>query len=382
MWVRALRQTALVAAVLTASPARAQEPAPTVALAGSYVSDSFTNVQGGIRRGFRQMGLLELSAEVNGAGLGFDGVQGFASLQGVHGKSLSGDLVGDAQVVSNIDAPDGLRLFEAWLSVPIGSNGYAKAGLIDLNGEFDVQTVGAMFLNSSHGIGPDFSQTGLNGPSIFPTTSTALIGGWNGEGWSARAGVFDAISGDPDRPSRTIVRLPGTSGLLMVGEAEVNLGRNAQLQVGAWRYTSKFQTIIPDENDLALERRGNQGAYAMVEGQFGKLANAPFTAWVRTGVAETAFNPIGVYVGGGLAVGEERSRLGLALAHARLGRPALQAISSGPRRAETIIELTYSRAVGEKLVVQPDVQYVINPGFEPGLGNALVAGIRLQLELF
>jgi porin len=133
---------------------------------------------------------------------------------------------------------------------------------------------------------------------------------------------------------------------------------------------------------LALERRGNQGAYAMVEGQFGTLANAPLSAWVRTGVAETAFNPIGLYVGGGLAVGEERSRLGLALAHARLGRPALQAISSGPRRAETIIELTYSRAVGEKLVVQPDVQYVINPGFEPGLGNALVAGIRLQLELF
>jgi porin len=381
--VRELLQAAAAAAgALIGSPALAVDRRPALDLGGSYVSDSFGNTTGGIQPGFRQMGLLELTAEIDGGAIGLDGADAFAKVQFVHGKSLSGDLIGDAQIHSNIDAPDGLRLFEAWVSAPVADHGYVKAGLIDLNGEFDVQSVGALFLNSSHGIGPDFSQSGLNGPSIFPISSSALVGGWNGGGWSARAGLFDAVAGDPDDLRRTVVRFPGSNGLLLVAEADVRITEGVEVQVGAWRYTSKFETIDTGENGNPVEQRGNGGAYAMIEGRVGKIAGQPLDAWIRAGTAETEFNPIGLYLGGGLAVGEERSRWGVAVGHARLGQPAIRAAGPGAKRAETVIELTYARAIGSRLIIQPDVQYVINPGWDAQLRNALVAGVRLQIELF
>lgn len=375
-----LRAAAVVGA-LASSPALAEQNDRGLKFGGTYTSDSFANVRGGLKTGFSQMGMLELTAEAQGSAFGIDGLQAFASTQYVHGRSLSGKLVGDAQVSSNIDAPDGIRLFEAWLSVPLGRTGYVKAGLIDLNGEFDVQDVGALFLNSSHGIGPDFSQSGLNGPSIFPTTSAAVVVGVAKGRLSLRGGLFDAVAGDPDRPRRTVVRFPGDTGLLTVAEAEYRLSEQAEIQVGAWSYTSKFDTL-PDVEGRVERRRGNGGAYALVETRLGSIGDAPVDGWVRAGTAERLFNPISLYFGGGIAVGPEDGRFGLAVAHARLGSSARHSFDERPERAETIVEITYARAIGDRLIVQPDIQYVINPGFERGLKNSLAAGVRLQLTLF
>ena len=43
---------------------------------------------------------------------------------------------------------------------------------MNLNAEFYVNDSSAMFINSSFGMGQDFAQSGKNGPSIFPVTST------------------------------------------------------------------------------------------------------------------------------------------------------------------------------------------------------------------
>ena len=346
-------KAAAAAGALVAAPAFAEANDRKFQLGAIYTSDSFGNLRGGLKTGFAQMGMLELTADAEGTLLGIEDVSAHANVQYVHGRSLNGRLIGDAQVTSNIDAPNGIRLFEAWVSVPVARDGFVKAGLIDLNSEFDVQDVGALFLNSSHGIGPDFSQSGRNGPSIFPTTSTAVVAGITKGRVSFRAGVFDAVSGDPDHPRRTVVRFPGDTGLLLVGETEFRLAEHSELQIGAWAYTTKFETI----SDPDLRRRGNRGAYAMVESRLGSIGDSPVEGWVRVGAAETRFNPIGFYVGGGVAVGPEDRRLGIAVAHARLGDPGRRIYSE---RAETVVELTYARTIGERLVVQPDVQYVID----------------------
>jgi porin len=49
-------------------------------------------------------------------------------------------------------------------------------------------------------------------------------------------------------------------------------------------------------------------------------------------------------------------------------------------RAETAIELSYARKLLPGLIVQPDLQYVINPGWEPARRDALVAGVRFRLS--
>ena len=366
---RWLRATAAATAVC-AAPAFAEDRRKDVRFGADYVADGFVNVTGGIGRGYRQMGMLDITAEADVSGLEL-----FANAQWVHGRSISEELAGDGQVLSNIDAPEGVRLFEAWAKMPLGDRGYVKTGLIDLNGDFDVQRTGALFLNSSHGIGPDFSQSGENGPSIFPTSATAVVGGWDGQGWSARLGLFDAVAGDPDRPARTVARFPGTTGLLAVAEADIRVAPGVEVQLGGWHYTSSFEPLDPEQ---PKRRRDNRGAYVQVEAVLGRLAGRPVESWVRFGTANAGINPIRDYIGGGLALGEENARWGLALAHARLGQTA---IGLGAERAETAIELTHVREIGDRLTVQPNVQYIVNPGWDPDRRNALVLGVRLQLRL-
>ena len=69
----------------------------------------------------------------------------------------------------------------------------------------------------------------------------------------------------------------------------------------------------------------------MVESRLGALGGRPVEGWVRVGTAEARFNPIGFYLGGGVAVGPENRRLGIAVAHARLGSPGRRIYSERRR---------------------------------------------------
>ena len=48
---------------------------------------------------------------------------------------------------------------------------------------------------------------------------------------------------------------------------------------------------------------------------------------------------------------------------------------------ETAIELTYSAQLTDNFRIQPDIQYIINPGTDPSLKNALVVGVRFEFGL-
>ena len=46
---------------------------------------------------------------------------------------------------------------------------------------------------------------------------------------------------------------------------------------------------------------------------------------------------------------------------------------------ETSAELTYSINLASWLYIQPNVQYIINPGTDPSVDDALVAGLRINI---
>jgi porin len=368
------------------APAMASEAGGKgVRFGGSYVADILGNADGGMKRGVAYLGKLQVNATLGGEAVGWDGAEFYVSAEHVHGRALSGTLVGDAQAVSNIEADPALRLFEAWADVPLGANASAKIGMIDLNSEFDAQTVGGLFINSSHGIGPDYSQSGFNGPSIFPTTSLGLVGRVMAGEWTARVAVFDAKSGDPDHPKRTVLRFPPKHGVLLAAELERALGDAAAIKLGGWAYTSRFEAIEMDTAGEPALKPGSRGVYATLEGRLaGSDAANALSGWVRAGIADSEMNAIGSYVGGGFSYGAETSLFGLAVSYARLGDPAVRAgIADGerPKRAETAFELTWAYRAAPWLTVQPNVQYVVNPGWRADLGDALVGGVRLIFEL-
>jgi porin len=73
----------------------------------------------------------------------------------------------------------------------------------------------------------------------------------------------------------------------------------------------------------------------------------------------------------------------VAAGHARLGSAARRNLYVGGHaaRAETVVELTAQRAITNWLQIQPDLQYVVHPGWNPAADNVLVAGLRFSLAL-
>jgi len=374
--MRVRRGLAAMALLLTPIAAHAEDT-PPISIGASYITDVIGVAHGGKQRGVVWLGRADATASVDGGAIGLDGVTLFVDVMGVQKPDFSGRFVGDAQTVSNVQANSAIRPYEAWIGVPVTATLYAKAGLIDLNSEFDVQSVGGIFLNSSFGIGPDFSQTGVNGPSIFPAPATAGMVRYTGGRWTARLGVFDAVAGSTADPRRSVLRLPGIRGALIVAEADRRIGDHAEVQLGLWHYTTRFASLDP-----AFPARGtSQGGYAQIEGDVASRGDTTLSAWARIGTASDRVNQIGLYLGGGAVLRRGRNTLGIGIAHARLGDPArLGALAAqGPAdRAETTIELTFEHRLLPGVIVQPDVQYVFNPGWAPEVHDALVTGMRFR----
>ncbi len=387
-----------------------------------YTVEAVSILSGGRETGEAYLGNIDLIAEL---AYPAHGLTFFAYGLGNHGDSPSA-LVGDFQVVSNIDAPEALRLFEAGVEKDFsGPRLSLLAGLYDLNSEFDVVETGGLFLNSSFGIGPEYSQSGRAGPSIFPVTSLALRGIWRPRGeLYLQAAVLDAVPGDPDDPTATAVRLSSEEGAMIAAEAgwypnstgnavadlhppkrdDVSAQPGPDLQpvdtrivgrsfappdgrgkvaLGLWYYTRPFPEIL----DPADERHVRPGVYALAEGPVRGQAGQPGSVALfgRAGWADPRVHRLSAYTGGGavytgLLPGRNADLTGIGVATAWNGGPYLDAaeLAALPvTSTETAIELTY-RIEAERWALQPDLQWIVNPDMRRDVENAWVLGIRLE----
>lgn len=356
----------------------ADEPPPRlIGLGASYVADALDVADGGLARGGGVAGRADAWVDVNGAALGASRLTAHVDFIAVHGPIFSDRWVGDSQGISSVQAPTRQHLYEAWVRWQVSDNAAplaiaTKAGLIDVNTEFDVQSVAALFVHASHGIGPELAQSGPNGPGIFPmAASGAMITASTAGKVTLRMGAFDGQAGSMANDRLPAFRLPGTTGALLIGEVEVPLGEG-EVQMGLWRYTRPSARV-----DDEAARAASQGGYVLVEGPL-----APhWHGWVRFGLADARTNPISAYLGTGLVREAGPWQLGVAMAHARLGARA-RATMLADRQArthETSMELTAARPVMPWLTLQPEMQYVIHPGWDPDVQSALVWGLRIKL---
>lgn len=348
--------------------------------AAEYTVDLLNNASGGIATGFRYIDNLDVTLEIDFAEAWEFG-DGTLFLYGLYnnGTTFSDELVGDLQVVSNIDTKEVWRVFELWYELS-GERWSVRTGFYDLNSEFDVKNSGEIFLNSSHGIGPDFAQTGKNGPSIFPVSSLAVRAQVEFDSVTARVAILDGVPGDPDNPASNAIDLGGDDGILAVGEVEI-LTQNGRLWAGYWHYSADFERL-----DDSTVGDGNDGWYIGVEQQL-KLCGRSVSAYVRYGEADESFNPIKSFIGFGVVMdaplmNRPGDQLGLGIATARVGDPYKAALSDagiGPKSHETAWELTYRAKINEKLALQPNIQFVQNPAASSTLEDAWVIGLRVQI---
>ena len=306
-----------------------------------------------------------------------------------NGAQFSGSLVGDAQVASNIETGvQAARLYEAWIEHGFaGDRGSLKFGLYDLNTEFDALEASSLFIGSAHGIGTDFSQTGLNGPSIFPSTSLAArLELLPTEGLKMRGAMLDAVPNDPDRPARTLLRLSGREGALFIGEAEYHRSPNRVI-AGYWRYSATFIDTLESAKTRSIQTaNGNEGYYLRGETRLTDRDNASLNAFARIGRASGRFNDYDLFASAGitqtgLLFGREKDKSGLAFAYARSSQSSRKlAEINGERRgpSEIAFELTHRLVLSEASAIQPNMQYIVSPGADSSVKNALVFWIRFE----
>ena len=359
-----------------AAHAEVENKLPPIAIAARDTFDFF-DVPVGVDPGTAVLNKLQVSATVRGERLGLPGWSVHAQVIRFDGESLSRRL-GDIQTADNIEADPLTRLFEAYLARSWGSDGRSVAvrlGLMDLNSQFDSVDPASLMLNSSHGIGPDLSRSGRNGPSIYPVTAAGASATWvRSERWTYRLGVYDGVAGSPTAPHAFFAeRLRPSDGLLVIGQVDWNLTKDSRVESGAWAYTAAQDG--PDGR-----KAHDHGAYISYEAPLAFLPRADF--WLRTGVANARAQTISEYLGGGIVQkgiirGRKDDRIGLAVAHAIIGASATSALRL--HRAETSVELTYQAKVNERFVVQPDLEYIRHPAGVAHAPDSFGVGLRFVL---
>lgn len=360
----------------------------------TYTADVFANASGGLETGIRYFDNIDVEVGFNAVGLDFY----FYGL-GNQGGSIS-ELAGDIQTISNIETDNAWRVYEVWFEkqMPHIRTSFL-AGLYDLNSEFDVVNTSQLFLNSSHGIGPDFSSSGITGPSIFPLTSlSARLKIVPAKGLTVKAAILDAVPSDPLNTTGTKVKIRNSEGFLLVSEISLSrMGDNSlplnrginektpfRFVIGGWRYSEKRM-------GWAGNMESDHGIYAIFEAKvFSEHEDSQegLSAFLRTGFTNRDINRYNYYWGTGLSytglfANRDTDQLGLAFSMPVNSDEFLKAAeSSGDiyTSSEQIIELTYLFNVSEIVSFQFDSQYVLNPNQAPDIDNALVIGLRTSFS--
>ncbi len=334
--------------------------------------------------------------------LGWKGGTIFVYGLGLLNTGSPSENAGDTQTLDNIDAPEEWKLYEAWIQQELLDGRMTLlAGLYDVAGEFDVMESASLFLNSSFGTGKDMSQSGRNGPSIFPSTSLGLrLDARPAPDSYVRIAVLDGVPGDPDdsRAGKGYFSLRSDDGVFCIGELGFLGGDAAAIEapytkvgLGGWYYSAKRDEIRGvDSEGHPRQSRGNYGVYLLAEGAVYREPQSPgrgLSAFARLGFADAERNEVAYYAGvgavyTGLFRERPEDRLGLGVAAAFAGHEferASEADGSAVKGAEVAIELSYRMQLTPWLSFQPDLQYVIHPGFDDHVDDALVLGARGEL---
>lgn len=350
----------------------------------TFTSDIFANVDGGLETGVRYLDNIDVEIAFDIKNFSF-----FIYGLGNQGKSLN-EIIGDVQKASNIDTDNSWRLYEAWVhkALPQIRSSFLF-GLYDLNSEFDVVNTGGLFINSSHGIGPDFSSSGITGPSIFPLTSLSARLKINPvPGVSFKIAILDAVPSDPEHTTGTSVFLREAEGALVVSELSfsrfeegtgslldrgVNENSPFRLALGGWKYTE-------EREGWSGNLESDHGAYAIAE----IALDNGLSLFTRAGITNRDINRFNSYLGGGVSYSgifktRPNDQLGLAVS-APINSDdfvfAEERVGNDYSQNELAVELTYLLIISERVSFQFDTQYIQNPNQAPGIEDAIIVGIR------
>jgi porin len=397
--------------------------------------ETFGNLSGGVKQGLEANGLTTVTVQLDTQkAFGLNG--GLFNVSGLQiwGGNLSADNLDNLQTVTGIEDPVGIRLWELWYQQEFGDKLDLKIGEQSLDQEFFVSQSASHFINTVWGwpmlptadllVSPEFPVAGLGIRARAKVTDAVTL----------LAGVFNGRpipKNSPNTPASNPhgVSFPLNTGVFAIAELQFTFpGSGASTKtngegplpgtykIGAWYDSDSFNDLqddnqgvplaSPTSNGMPATHHGNYSIYAIADQMIwrSKDPNRNVNLFVRPMFTTLqGRNLISFSVDGGLTLheplpGRDNDVFGLGFGVARVSNSASgfdrqmqffqPSVYTPIRSSETFIEATYQFQALPSWVIQPDVQYFINPGLgiaNPGeptqrIKNEFVVGLRTNLN--
>lgn len=395
-----------------------------VEIFGGYKVEVWGDAAGGLKTGTVYTGLLDFGAEVDlEKAFGWQGASVSTTWLWLSGRDASEDLVGNFLTVSNIAGFNTLRMFELWFQQEFFDEKLSiRLGQLSADSEFLISDYSGLFINGTFGW-PAFAYMNIpnGGPGYPMGTLGARLAVDPVDWFTFQSAVFqgNVFAQDVNRHGFRW-RLDAQTGYTFLNEAqfrwnhrEEESGLPGQLKQGVWFQTGQSADALAESTNS-----GNAGIYAVldqmlyrepgeaaglsedgksaVDGKSGKSFKSPVEVkksaqglgWFgRVAFAPADRNFVNFYFDTGLSYKgliptRDNDTVGIGFGYAQLSngaRGSLQNEGANPTGAEMVIEFTYQAELTPWLVVQPDLQYIINPGGTSDLNNALVIGGRAAI---
>jgi porin len=389
-----------------------------ISLGVQTINDLLGNPTGGRAQGATNEGATEMSLGVDlqkAAGVK-GGVFNVSAFQH-YGPGLSACCIDNLNLVSSVEAIQSTYLFELWYQQSAFNGAIDfRVGQLAADQEFMITKYGSWFVNSAWGWptlpSVDLPSGGPQYPLATPGVRlrvnpsgplTWLLAAFNGD--PAGPGL-----GNPQRRDATGALFRVSDGIFAISEVQYAMngdkdakGLPVTLKFGGWFHNKASPnqffandgfTVVPSIAQGSSIAQADWSAYAVLDAMLlpGPGGKGGLAAFARISAAPPERSQVSAELAGGLVYegpfGRRKDQVGFGVTSVRVGQAlgTTGALASEYRFRgyETVFELSYQMQVKPWLQVQPDVQYVFNPGGgipDPNnparqIGSALVLGVR------
>jgi porin len=398
-------------------------------------SEVLGNVSGGTRQGFDYDGLTQMVLQLDTQrAFGLYGGTFNVSALNIHGRNLSADNLDTLQTASGIEADGTTRLWELWYQQKFLDQDRldVKIGQQSLDQEFIVSQNAGYFVNTMFGWPMVPSADLPGGGPAYPLSALGVrMRAKPNDSLTFLAGVFNGSptlnnnNPDPQKANPSGTSFPLNGGVLAIAEVQyaypalgsmVNAGESEPLarlyKLGIWydgenfadeEYDNTGASLANSSTGIPRQHRGDYSIYAVADQMLWHSQNVDdrtlnfFTRIM--GTPQTDRNLIDFSMNAGLTLHEpifgrddDTFGVGMGYAHVSGSVSALDraqtffGTNTLAQTGETFVEATYQIQVTPWWQIQPDAQYVFNPGagvLNPAtnqkIGDEAVIGVRTNI---
>ena len=359
----------------------------------TYTSQVWGNTVGGLRTGATYFGLLQfgLAADLEKA-IGWQGGSFNTTWIWISGTPPAPELVGSNFGLSNFEGPACFRALDLWLQQKLFSDQLTlRAGMFNVDSEFTVSDKAALFQYGGFGW-PILYNGDMGGSPAYPYAAPGVYMAVEpGGGWKFQAAVMQGtVLPDSVNPTNFAWDFDRLNGYLLIGEAWYGWD-DAKLP-GTFKLGAMFDTGYSPYSDGTGSAWGDSFFYGIIDQwvyrEPGSQPDSPqgLAAFVRSGFTGSPdqtplsfiFNSGLTYTG--LIPGRDSDAFGIALCWDTLTPGATGELSGPESGLEIVLEATYQAQITPWLSIQPDVQYVIQPGGNGAVPNAFVLGLACSID--